>query len=151
MRFCLRVLSVALSLLLGTLLLWSCAKDEMEDLKDLLAEKNLEKKIKNSVKKVLDECNKTPDNIDFPKLIDEVVEGKQWVTEAIKDMKLEVLTEFLIQNIKKRVPELGNKYIEDIALCLLNVKARESEEYKSLYFKWKAYFKNYVNTTLNVS
>ena len=62
-------------------------------------------------------------------------------------MKLPVLTEFVLQNVKQRAPELNNKFTEGAVQCLLWIKSEEAPQYKEVYENWKNYFFNYISLT----
>lgn len=94
---------------------------------------------------MLNECSQNEiDDINWPKYVSNILNNDNWLSTEVFKMKQPVLTEYVLQNVKKRAPELNNKFTEGAVQCLLWIKSEEAPKYKDLYESWKHYFLNYI-------
>jgi hypothetical protein len=124
--------------------------NSIENMKALLKDNKTTFKNNNILDELLCECNQEDiDNINWPKYVCNILNNDNWLSTEVFKMKQPVLTEFVLQNVKKRAPELNNKFTEGAVQCLLWIKSEEEPIYKDVYESWKDYFFSYISLTNN--
>ena len=117
----------------------------LDNLRKLLKSNDFMAKHKNISKGLLHECNTTAVvDINWPKYVCDLLNSDNWLSAKVFKLPPSVLTEYLIQNVKRRVPELNNTFTELAINSLLLVTSQEAPEYEVFYERWKEYFRSYL-------